>query len=126
MNYKVVVIGLLLIALPFGLLFAIPPADGEYQGQTKTQWIARTTSGNPADRAAAAKALGVIGKAEYESVKGTRASLMLVHDKFGAERCYANMVPPLIALLRDTDQNVRSTAVDALAGLGEYLSLIHI
>ncbi len=120
MNYKVVVIGLLLIALPFGLLFVIPPEDGEYLGQTETQWIARTTSSNPADRAAAAKALGVIGKAEYESVKGVRASFMIFHDKLGGERCYATMVPPLIALLRDPDQSVRSTAVDALAGLGEY------
>lgn len=120
MNYKVVVIGLLLIALPFGLLFAIPPAEGEYQGKTASQWIALTKTGSSADKASAAKALGVIGKTEYESVKGTRAALMIVHDKFGGERCYATMVPPLIALLRDPDQSVRSSAVDALAELGEY------
>jgi len=120
MNAKVTGILLLLLILPAGLWFTIPPAEGEADGRSTTQWIEATKSRNPVERATAARALGQIGRAEFDNVKGARWGLMSLHDRVTGGKCVAPMAPALIGLLRDGDALVRLAAVEALVKMDEY------
>jgi HEAT repeat protein len=90
------------------------PAEGKYKDKSQKEWISQLHSPNSGLRIQALQALGEIGAEEGKNASNTKRAMLLAIHK------HSVMVPPMIELLKDSDEQVREATVAALIKVGSY------
>jgi hypothetical protein len=105
---------LLLVVLIIVGIYFILPKEGTYRNKSQKEWIAQLASTDADKRIQAVQALGEIGAEEGRNISNTRRAILLAIHK------QSSMVPPMIELLKDSNEQVRDAAFAALVKVGSY------
>jgi hypothetical protein len=116
------IILLIVVSLLALVIYAIPPAEGKFDGRSQSEWLKQLSDASPAQRIQAIAALGEIGIAEYHNTSETRRTALQIME-LGGCNCYATMVSSIAQMLQDKDAPVREAAVEALVRIGPYAVL---